>query len=48
MRGKKVLQVMDAEQATRAGKVAAAVIVLIWILTAALIVLLVIRAVRNP
>jgi uncharacterized membrane protein YkvA (DUF1232 family) len=38
----------NAEQATRAGKVAAAVIVLIWILTAALIVRLVIRAVRNP
>ena len=38
----------NAEQTTRAGKVAAAVIVLIWILTAALIVRLVIRAVRNP
>jgi uncharacterized membrane protein YkvA (DUF1232 family) len=38
----------NAEQATRVGKVAAAVIVLIWILMAALIVRLVIRAVRNP
>jgi uncharacterized membrane protein YkvA (DUF1232 family) len=35
-------------RATRAGKIAAAVIVLIWILTAALVVWLIIRAANHP
>jgi len=35
-------------RATRAGKIAAAVIVAIWIVTAALLIWLVVRALNNP